>query len=559
MKFCAFLHKDAKCKEIFALYCSFVTDKLIFMKNGLLALFVFLIPLFSLAQKKEKTSIEVIHADEWSFDKDVGEDITIIRGNAVFKHDSAFLHCDSAYLNEKANNLDAFSNVHVIDNDTIHMWGDRLHYEGNSRTAVMYGDVKLKDPTTELYTDKLFYDRNNGSSYYTTGGEIFNGDNILTSIYGYYFTEEDMLFFKDSVVVTNPDYVMKGDTLRYNTKTEVVYFQGPTTLVSEENNMYCENGFYDTKNEFAQFKENIIIYYDEQILKADSIYYNKAIEYGEAFRNVVMTDTSQNLEVHGHYAEYHRNDGFSFVTDSALAMMYEDSDTLFLHADTLKTCFNDSTRQAEQLFAWFNTKFYRNDIQGMCDSLSYNFADSIISLFNDPVLWSEENQLTADTIFIYSSNNQISRMRLSNAAFIISIDDTLQFNQIQGRDMTALFTDNELRTVLVDGNARTIYYLRDEDESLVGINKAESSNMKIWVEDNELKRIAYMQQPHAPLYPPDKLAPGERTLKGFKWLDSDRPANRHDIFVRITEEIQTPVSESDVIPPEPAISDTTRR
>lgn len=507
------------------------------MRKGLLFLFLIIISFAALSQEKEKASIEVIHADEWSFDKDVGPDITIIRGNAIFKHDSAYLHCDSAYLNEKTNNLDAFSNVHVIDNDTIHMWGDRLHYEGDARTAVLYKDVKLQDPSTELYTDQLFYDRNTGSAYYKTGGEIYNGDNVLTSVNGYYYTDDNMLFFKDSVVVTSPDYVVNSDTLKYNTKTETVYFHGPTTLVSEENNMYCENGFYDTKNEFAQFKENIIMYYDEQILKADSIYYNKAAEYGEAFRSVSMIDTSQNMEVTGHYAEYHRNAGFSFVTDSALAMMYDNNDTLYLHADTLKTYFNDSTRQAERLHAWFNTKFYRNDIQGMCDSLSYNFADSTITLFDDPVLWSEENQLTADTIFIYSGDGHIQSLRLANAAFIISIDDTLQYNQIQGRDMNALFEDNELRTVLVDGNARTIYYLRDEDESLVGINKAESSNMKIWVRDNQLKRIAYMEKPHAPLYPPEKLPSSDRTLKGFKWLEKERPADRYEIFIRMVEAV----------------------
>lgn len=507
------------------------------MKRGILLLFVLLLSLFGVAQKKEKVSIEVLHADEWSFDKDVGPDITIIRGNAVFKHDSAFLYCDSAYLNEKINSLDAFSNVHVIDNDTLHLWGDKLHYDGNTRTAVMQHNVKLKNPSTELYTDELFYYRNDGSAFYNSGGEIFNGENILTSVFGYYFTKDNLLFFKDSVVMTNPDYIINCDTLKYNTNTEVVFFHGPTTLESEENNMYCENGFYNTMYDFAQFNKNIIIYYDEQILKADSIYYDKTREYGEAFRNVVMIDTSQNMEVSGHYAEYHRDDGFSFVTDSALAMMYDQSDTLFLHADTLKTYFNDSTRQADRLYAWYKTKFFRNDIQGMCDSLSYSFADSTITLLTDPVIWSEENQLTADTIFVYFANSQIDKMRLSNAAFIISNDDTLMYNQIQGRDINALFIDNELRTVLVDGNSRTIYYLRDEDESLIGINKAESSNMKIWVRDNQIKRIAYMQQPHAPLYPLDKLPAAERTLKGFKWLIDDRPANRDEIFIRLIPEV----------------------
>ncbi|MDY0287074.1 MAG: OstA-like protein, partial [Bacteroidales bacterium] len=479
---------------------------------------------------QERARIEVVHADEWTYDKNKGEDITIIRGNALFKHEAAFLYCDSAYLNENQNSLDAFSNVHVIDNDTLHLWGDYLKYNGNSRLAVMQRNVKLKDPSTELYTDTLYYDRNTGSAYYTTGAEIFNGENVLNSIFGYYFTDEKLLFFKDSVELVNPDYRMYCDTLKYNTNTEVVYFQGPADIFNENNRMYCENGFYDTKGDLARFSKKVVLFYDEQILRADSLFYDNNTEYGQAFRNVIITDTSQNIEVRGQYSEYHRKEGFSFVTDSAFAMLFEDRDTLFLHADTLLTYFNDSTREAERLFAFYKAKFFRNDLQGMADSIAYSFVDSTISLFYSPVLWSEENQLTADTIFIYTSGQRIRSMRLANAAFIISVDEPSNFNQISGGEMHAWFIDNALRRVDVFGNAQTIYYLRDEENVLAGINKAESGDMKIWVEENKVVRIAYFSNPHAPLYPPEKLPEAERVLKGFQWLDQDRPADPAGIF-----------------------------
>ena len=499
------------------------------MRIVYLLIFSLLIPVLAFSQKK--TRIELVNADEWSYDKNVGKDITIIRGNAIFKHDSAYLYCDSAYLNDKKNNLDAFSNVHLIDNDTTHLYGDVLHYNGDTRMAIVEKNVKLQDPTTEVYTDKLFYDRNTNSAYYNSGGEIFNGDNTLTSIIGNYFSDKKQFFFKDSVVLINPDYRITSDTLEYNTDTEVVYFHGSTNIYGEQNHMFCKNGFYDTKMGIAQFNKDIVIYYDEQILKADSIYYEEELEFGQAFRNVVIIDTVQRMQVDGNYAEYHKKEGFSFVTDSAVAMMYEDSDTLYLHADTLVTYFNDSTRSAEQLLAYYKAKFYRNDLQGMSDSIAYNFKDSTVTLFYDPILWSEQNQLTADTIFIVSSNQQIQTLRLANAAFIISLDDTLQYNQVKGRDMVAYFTNNELRKVIVKGNSQTIYYLRDEDKSLIGINKAESSNMNIWIEDNKIQKIAYLDNPHAPLYPPNKLAKTEQILKDFLWKDNERPKNRHQILL----------------------------
>ncbi|PID93940.1 MAG: hypothetical protein CSA95_05615 [Bacteroidetes bacterium] len=482
------------------------------------------------SQEAEHVRIEIVSGDEWAYDKEIGPDVTIIRGNAVFKHEEAYLYCDSAYLNEKKNNLDAFGNVHVVDHDTVNLWGNRLSYDGNTRIVVMRGRVKLQDPSTTLYADPLFYDRNKRVAYYTTGGRILNDENTLTSVYGAYLTEEQMLFFNDSVVVTGPDYTTRSDTLRYDTQREILYFHGPASLHSEANRIYCEEGFYDTKKERCRLSEKVIIYYEEQILKADSVFYNKAAEYGEAFRNVHLLDTVQRVEIVGHYAEYARNKGFSYVTDSAVAMLYEKRDTLYLHADTLKTYFNDSTRQVEQMICWLGVKFYRDDIQGMCDSLSYGFADSTIVLYQNPVLWSEENQLTADTIAIFLQDGAVSSLTLANSSFIVSLDDTTQFNQVKGKNMTALFAHNKLHTVRVNEQAHTLYYLRDEEGHLVGINKATSEDMKIWIADNRVKRIAYLKKPKAPLYPPEKLPLEERILQGFRWLQPLRPLHKADIF-----------------------------
>jgi lipopolysaccharide export system protein LptA len=91
------------------------------------------------------------------------------------------------------------------------------------------------------------------------------------------------------------------------------------------------------------------------------------------------------------------------------------------------------------MFAYNHVKIFKSDLQGKCDSLVYNYTDSTIYFYRDPVLWNERSQLTADTINIQLANNKINRMYLRTNSFVISQDTLLQYNQVKGRQMTAFF------------------------------------------------------------------------------------------------------------------------
>jgi lipopolysaccharide export system protein LptA len=317
--------------------------------------------------------------------------------------------------------------------------------------------------------------------------------------------------------------------MKFNTKSEIVYFLAPTTIWQDENLVYCEQGWYDTQNDISQFSKNAWIKTGEQIVKGDTIFYDQQLDFGQLYGNIEMIDTVQNAILKGEYAEYDKLRNYAMVTDSALAILIEDQDSLFLHADTLYTTF-DSTQSAEYLYAYRKTKFYREDIQGMCDSLFYNFIDSLIILYKDPVLWSEDNQLTADSIFIEIKNEEIDKMILHNTSFIISRDDSTTFNQIKGINMTGYFSDNKLARIIVEANSETIYFVREEDKSLIGINKVVSGNMRIDLVDNEIERITYIENPIATLYPENEIIPEELLLKGFTWKEDRRPKSKLEIF-----------------------------
>ncbi|MBN2172537.1 MAG: hypothetical protein JW731_00295 [Bacteroidales bacterium] len=506
------------------------------VKNKLILFLPYLVllvlsPCFSNAQKP--TKVKLIKANDLKYDKSLGEQVQRLIGNVVLKHDSTYLYCDSAYLYEQTNSFKGFGNVRIKASDTLNIYSDLLDYEGNTKVAELKDNVRLEDPRATLYTENLWYDRQNRMAYYLTGGKIVDTANTLISEKGYYYTDLKEAYFKDDVVLTNPKYIMNTDTMRYNTESEISTFLGPTTITSDENLIYCENGWYDTQNDKSFFKENAYIITKEQKLTGDSLYYDRKTDFGLAYSNVSIEDTVQNMIIHGNYGEFKKKAGFSFVTDSTMAVMIDKKDSLFLHADTLWILF-DAEQKVETMLGYHKAKFFRKDLQGKCDSIAYKFLDSTIYLYDEPILWSQNNQLTADSVRITLKNNQIDTLAMIGSSFIISVDDTISkstFNQVRGRSMVGHFVKNVLVEVNVYGNAQSVFYVREDNGSLLGINTTFSNDMNIYLSDNEVQVISPLKNVDAHMYPESGFPEDERKLKGFKWHVESRPIKKEDIFI----------------------------
>ncbi|MBN3034395.1 MAG: hypothetical protein JW861_02325 [Bacteroidales bacterium] len=481
---------------------------------------------------QQAARIRLVGARDLRYDKRLGENIQRLIGDVILKHDSTWLYCDSAWLDEPNNNFDGFGHVRIKVSDTLNIYGDLLHYEGNTRIAELTGNVKLEDPQAILTTDHLWYDRNRGTAWYLTGGRIKDRENDLTSMKGQYLTHLKEARFSDSVVLTNPRYVMNSDTLHYHTETELSRFFGPTVITSDDNLIYCERGWYDTGNEKSRFWKNPFLVTGDQRLSGDTIYYDRMMDWGQATGNVFLTDTVQDVFIEGGYGEFSKRDGMAFVVDSAMAVLIEKKDSLFLHADTLLMHF-DSLQQLKRMYGYYKAKFFRRDLQGMTDSLVYSYRDSTIMMYHRPVLWSEDNQMTADSAYIAMKNNQVDTMALMNNAFIASVDDPAagSFNQIRGKIFTGYFRDNQIVRIKVLGNSETIYWVREDNGSLIGINKTASTDMLIHLKDNDIQTITYIRDPKGAVYPENELTAEDLFLKDFKWHIERRPLKKADIFV----------------------------
>jgi lipopolysaccharide assembly outer membrane protein LptD (OstA) len=493
-----------------------------------LLVFFSLISLSSFAQEGKKKRIELLNAEVLEYDESLGHKAKRLIGDVIFEHEGAIMHCDSAYLYED-NSMDAFSRVRINKGDSIKMWCEELNYNGNTEFAKAKRNVKLVDREMTLTSQKLDYNMATEQAWYNTGGTIVDSENTLTSRIGYYYSTMEEMFFKDSVKLVNKQYTLYCDTLRYNTQTEVAFFLGPTTIISDENTILCNFGWYDTELDIAQFSKKATVLSSDQSILGDSLYYNKKHGYGVALGNVVISDTAQNIILTGERAKYYEVGDMVLLTDSAVMIQDMGADSLFLHADTLLSII-DTIIDRRILFAFHHAKFFKPDMRGKCDSLVYSYADSTIRLYSDPILWSDENQLTADSMWIQNKNSKIDRLYMKENSMIISEEDSAMFNQIKGRYMTGYFKEQKLNRVYVEANGETIYFAGEEGGPPDNVNKAKASNLLIKIEKNKVKDITFLTQPDATLYPLNLVKLSDMKLEGFNWRIEERPEKVEDIF-----------------------------
>jgi lipopolysaccharide export system protein LptA len=480
---------------------------------------------------QQKKRIEIEQADYWEADDQIAPNAQRLIGSPLrIRHENILMWADSAYTYTGTNRVDAFGNVHINQGDTLNLYARKVYYNGDISKARAYHNVRLVNKNTTLYTDTLDYDMAANIGFYEYNGKIVDSTNTLTSEIARYFIDDDLIHFYNSVEAHNENYTLTSDTLLYNTETGRVFIMGPTTIRDSSNTMYAEDGWYDTHTGEAELLKNPLIYNENQQLKANYIKYNEADGKGRALGNVHMEDFENSIVVTGNTADYNESLELALVTDSALFMMYSEKDTLFLHADTLRTV-PDTIDNEKIITAWYGTRFFRSDLQGLCDSLVYFTKDSLVQLFKNPVIWSEAHQLSADVIEMKQFSDAPDELHLKNNSFIISKLDSTKYDQIKGKDMVGYMVNNELKTIDVNGNGQTLYYARQEEE-IIGLNRVESSRISIRFREGKVFRISFLQAPEGILKPLFALTEEEKTLRDFDWKIHLRPLSRHDVFWR---------------------------
>ena len=484
------------------------------------------------ASNTKKTNVFLENAETFSYDKDLMADGQLLKGNVRFRHDDAYLYCDSAYFFEERNSFNAYGHVRIVQGDTLFIYGDVLYYDGDTKMARLRKNVRMHNRTVRLTTDSLNYDRGANVGYYFTGGKLTDATNTLTSKFGYYYPGLEMALFRGKVRLTNPNFVMDADTLKYFTETDLAQILGPTTVLYEkETTIYSEKGWYDTKTEQSELLLNsLITHQDGKTLKGDTIFYDKKKGIGRAHHHVELDDTVKKVSLRGHYLYYKEEGDVALAKDSALMIDHSTTDTLYLNADTLFSYAVDSVDKVVEAF--YNVRVFRKDVQAVCDSARYETRDSVLHLMKMPILWSDNQQITGDTIRIFSVNGAVERLQVINSAFVCQQEDSIRFNQLSGKEVTAYIADGELYRVDVRGNAQSLFFPREADSTMIGMNQTESSFLTVYLKKQKIDRIVLYPAPIGVMTPLDQVIAESMYLPNYSWQVAIRPQKWEDVFAR---------------------------
>lgn len=483
------------------------------------------------SRRQSDSRIHLLHADELFYDKAKNPDAQILRGHVRFRQDDVILTCDSACYYEQNNSFDAFGHVKMNQADTLTLTSRVLYYDGTDQMAQARYDVILTHFKSKLYCDSLDYDRLYGLGYFFQGGKLVDGENTLTSEWGQYSPSTREAIFNYNVDLRNPDFTLISDTLHYNTGTAITRIVGPSNIDNGDNHIYSERGLYDTRAGHAFLLDRSIVSNKGTTITGDSLDYLEQGATCRAYDNVIFVDKDNQNMFTGNYVLYIDSIGYAEAADSAVCIDFSQRDSLFVHADSFKvfTYDIDTDSMWREMRAYHHVRAYRVDVQAVCDSMVYLSCDSCLTMYRDPILWQQGQQLLGEEIKAWTNDSTIDSTHVIRQALSVEQLDTLCYNQVTGDIIRSYFTDGRMRLTHVEGNVYIKYYPLDDDSLMIGLLYAESSELKLFMGAEKLDKI-WMPESEGKLHPLALIPPGQRNLPNFHWFDYVRPLDRYDIF-----------------------------
>ncbi len=513
-------------------------------------------------------------------------------GQVQLRQDDITLESDSTQFYSAQNFAKAFGNVYINQGDTLDIYANNGEYFGNEQQATLIGEVSMQNGPYSLNTERLDYDLAGEIATYRQGGELQDTSSVLTSKKGKYFAAEERAVFWDSVVLVTKDQQIETDSLNYDMTTGVAEFNGPTKIIEGERTINTTKGWYNTKTGKAQFESKPVI--EDEKIRFESEFLDYGGEDGKtvAKGGIYFLDKEKQVELRAQEAtltegdttyargkvhvidlkegyeleadeadilqnsndffargnakvghreketelladdlQYHEGKGYILARDKPFLTSVYEGDSVFMIAETIEGFRQERENDTTYNFvANKRLKLYKSDIQAVADSSYFNALDSTLTLFKNPVIWADSSQMTADTIKFFIENRTIDRIELRNRAYIIQEIDSGLYDQIKGRNIDAFFVDKKIDNMLVDGNAETIYYLRDDDNAFIGVNEMKCGRIRVKFKEEKIEEIFWLNKPEGTTHPFQDIDPTTFLLPGFVWRAGEQPLSKYDLL-----------------------------
>ncbi len=501
--------------------------------------------------------VQQVHSDRLRFQKvDSVTQLEILAGHVFLIQDKTKFYCDSAVINKRFNILEAFGNIHINDADSVHTYGQYLIYHIDTKLATLKKKVSLTDGKGTLTTEELNYDSKAKTGVYTTGGKIVNGKTIITSKEATYYGDLKDVYFRKDVKLRDPQYDLDTDSLLYNTNTKIATFITKTYIKDSTGaNIVTSDGFYDMQNKKASFGKRSVIKDGKGVTVTGDNIYNDSTGITTITGNGVYIDTAQKISILANSMLYNKKKNTFFATQHPLMIIEQDKDSIYVTADTLfsariadikDSAYKDlrkdtlkktmvlntkDTSDARFFQCYHHVRIFSDSLQAMSDSLFYSAADSVFRLFRDPIVWASNSQVTGDTIYLFTKNKKAERMYVFENSMVINKSDSNMYNQISGKTLNGYFKDGAIDYMRTKGApAQSIYFAKDDNGALVGVNNASGNIIDMRFENKELKKVVFINDVSGTMYPYKQTPEEKKQLRSFKWLDAKRPKSKFELF-----------------------------
>lgn len=465
----------------------------------------------------------------------------LVGGGVNMNYEGNKVYADSIFYFEKKKLIKGYGRVQITKNDSLNLYCDSIWYFTDKQKAKLYSNVRVISSDYLLTTKELDYDAKSGLASYQNWGEIENlvQKEVLTSQRGYLYPNEKNFHFSQKVRYRSDSLAIDTDTLQYKYSQNKVFFYGETVIRMDSTEMYCNKGWYHTQKQEGVLENNAYVVKSGKQICGDSLYVNDEKKLAIGRKNVHFIDTLNKVEFLSQRAYFAENEHFGYVTDSVLIIYKLKKDTLYIHSDSV-LIYTDTAGKLYQSKLFNDVQIYGKKIQASCDSMVLDKPLERITLFSEPMLWSQNAELKADTIHVFMNDSVIKKAELrQKATVVMELDSGNYYNQISGKYIDAFFSNNELKRAEVKQNAQTNYFPQDtlRSDTLIeiqrkGMARLYASEIRVYLDSGEVLGVTYYQNPDGAFYPLNQIPKDEQFVKNFSFNPKFRPKSERNIFIR---------------------------
>lgn len=456
--------------------------------------------------------------------------------------------------------------VMVTPDQTIET--DKLTYNTEDKWAYFEGKTKITTKDQVIYTDKGKYNTETGKAIIDGNPNIedentkFSADKIELAEQGGVgkATGNVQYFDKKSKVNLKANEVEQIDenTIKATGNVDLFSEKDSIQLYSKQMNLIEKNKGTDQEERIfvAEKDVHIISLKDSIELYANKAKVNEITKEFEAYENVQVFMKKENSELLADTLMFSDIDGYGIAKGRPFITAVQEQDSIFMTAKTLEAIRDNETEDSTYNFiANQNFRLFKSDLQAIADSAYVDNQNEIITLLKQPVIWSDSTQMSADTIRIFLLEQEINKVEFRNNCMFINLVDDKLFNQMKGKKMDVYFNNEEIDSLFVDGNAETVFYVKDELEAYVGVDEMKSGQIKATFKDGEMDEVLWLKQQEGTTHPFQNIDPKSFLLNGFAWRESQRPKSKRDILIH-SGRIQVAIKPDEILSDEEKINTT---